>query len=304
MESSLRVRIASLDFPNPILLASGILGISADVIKRVVDAGAGGVVTKSISLLPRRGYSNPTVVPLEYGLLNAIGLANPGVEKFLHELKKLRGIKVPIIVSVVGENAYEYGEIARILDRENSVSAIELNISCPHEGGVHEISVNPSLTYEVVREAVKNCSKPIIVKLSPNVVDIAEIGRAAEEAGASAVTAINTVRAMAINIETGKPVLSSKIGGLSGPAIKPIAIRCVYQLYESVGIPIIGCGGISSWRDVVEFLLAGASAVQIGSIIAQKGVGVFEELLSGLRAFLANRGISEVKELVGLSHEN
>jgi len=284
------------------MLASGILGLSGLTLKRVVDAGAGAVVTKSVGLEPRRGYPNPTVVQAECGLLNAVGLPNPGVHSFSEEIREAKELGVPIIVSVYGFSSEEFAEAARVAV-EAGADAIELNISCPHvEKTGAEIGQSPQLVAEVVKKVKSRVDKPVFVKLTSNVVDIVEVARAAAEAGVDAITAINTVRAMIIDVETTRPILANKVGGLSGTAIKPIAVRCVYEVYREVDVPVIGCGGISTWRDAVEFMLAGASAVQMGTAIAFNGLDVFKSVTKGVDAYVKKRGFRSVKEIVGLSH--
>ena len=284
------------------MLASGILGLSGLTLKRVVDAGAGAVVTKSVGLEPREGYPNPTVVQAECGLLNAVGLPNPGVHYFSEEIREAKELGVPIIVSVYGFSSEEFAEAARVAV-EAGADAIELNVSCPHveKTGV-EIGQSPRLVAEIVKKVKGRVDKPVFAKLTPNVADIAKVAKAAAEAGADAITAINTVRAMIIDVETTRPILANKVGGLSGAAIKPIAVRCVYEVYREVDVPVIGCGGISTWRDAVEFMLAGASAVQIGTAIAFNGLDVFKSVTKGVGAYLKKRGFRSVKEIVGLSH--
>jgi dihydroorotate dehydrogenase (NAD+) catalytic subunit len=301
----LRVKLAGLSLANPTMLASGILGYSAETLKGIVEGGASAVVTKSVGLKPRNGYANPTVVQVACGLINAMGLPNSGIDEFTREIKEAKAVlSVPVIVSVYGFSADEYAVVAEKAV-EAGADAVELNVSCPHvkETGV-EIGQNPKVLAEVVRKVKKVVDKPVFVKLSPNVADIAEIAETAVEAGADVITAINTVKAMAIDIETAKPVLGNKRGGLSGPAIKPVAVRCVYDIYERVKVPIIGCGGITSWRDAVEFMLAGASAVQIGTAIALKGPNVFKSVAKGIDAYLKRKGFRSVNEIVGLAHRS
>jgi dihydroorotate dehydrogenase (NAD+) catalytic subunit len=301
----LRVKLAGLSLANPTMLASGILGYSAETLKGIVEGGASAVVTKSVGLKPRSGYANPTVVQVACGLINAMGLPNSGIDEFTREIKEAKAVlSVPVIVSVYGFSADEYAVVAEKAV-EAGADAVELNVSCPHvkETGV-EIGQNPKVLAEVVRKVKKVVDKPVFVKLSPNVADIAEIAETAVEAGADVITAINTVKAMAIDIETAKPVLGNKRGGLSGPAIKPVAVRCVYDIYERVKVPIIGCGGITSWRDAVEFMLAGASAVQIGTAIALKGPNVFKSVARGIDAYLKRKGFRSVNEIVGLAHRS
>ncbi|MEM2105762.1 MAG: dihydroorotate dehydrogenase [Candidatus Bathyarchaeia archaeon] len=303
MKISLNVNLGNLKIANPTMLASGVLGYSAETFEAVAAGGAGAIVTKSIGLKPRAGYLNPTIVQANCGLINAMGLPNPGIEEFATEIRQTKSVlKVPLVVSVYGFTAEEYAEVAKKAVGAGA-DAVELNVSCPHvkETGA-EIGQNAKILAEVVNKVKKAVDKPVFVKLSPNVTDIVEIADAAVKAGADGLTAINTVRAMAIDAETAMPILSNKFGGLSGPAIKPIAIRCVYEIYENVKVPIIGCGGITSWRDAVEFLLAGASAVQIGTAMALKGVSVFGAVVRGIRAYLKRKNFRSVEEIVGLSH--
>ena len=298
------VDIAGLRLRNPVMLAAGVLGLTGLSLRRVMDAGPGAVVTKSVGLRPREGYPNPTVVQVGCGLLNAMGLPNPGIHHFAEEIREAREGGVPVIVSVFGFSAEEFSEVARAAV-EAGADALELNVSCPHvEKTGAEIGQNPRLVAEVVGSVKRVVDKPVFVKLTPNVADIAEVARQAVRAGADAVTAINAVRAMAIDVETTRPILANRVGGLSGPAIKPIAIRCVYELYQELDVPVIGCGGIMTWRDAVEFMLAGASAVQIGTAIAFKGLGTFRSITRGVDAYLKKRGHRSVKEIVGISHRH
>jgi dihydroorotate dehydrogenase (NAD+) catalytic subunit len=302
---SLSVRVAGLELRNPTALASGILGYSAASLQRIAEAGAGAVVTKSVGVEPRLGYPNPTVVQANAGLINAMGLPNPGIDEYTEEITYAKSIlKVPLIVSVYGYTAEEYAAVARKA-AEAGADAIELNVSCPHVKDTgSEIGQNPKILAEVVTKVKAATQKPVIVKLSPNVADIAEIAKTAVKAGADALTAINTVKAMAIDAETQMPVLSNVKGGLSGPAIKPVALRCVYDIFEAqLNAPIIGCGGITTWQDAVEFLLAGATAIQIGTAIALKEPSVFQTINRGVAAYLKKKGYGSVKEIVGLSHQ-
>jgi len=300
----LATEIAGLKLANPTMLAAGILGLTGASLRSVIDAGAGAVVTKSVGLKPREGYFNPTVVQVECGLLNAMGLPNPGIHHFAEEIREAKEGGVPVIVSVYGFSSEEFAEVATVAAKTDA-DALELNVSCPHvEKTGTEIGQNPQLVAEVVESVKSRVDKPVFIKLTPHVTSIAEVAKAAVDAGADAITAINTVRAMAINIETARPVLANKVGGLSGPAIKPIALRCVYEVYREVDVPVIGCGGITTWRDAVEFLLAGASAVQIGTAIALKGLGVFKSITRGMDTYLKNRNFRSVREIVGLSHRH
>jgi dihydroorotate dehydrogenase (NAD+) catalytic subunit len=290
---------------NPTVLASGILGFTGDFLQRVSESGAGAVVTKSIGIEPRAGYPNPTVVQAEAGLINAVGLPNPGVNDFAEEITYAKTVvKVPLIVSVFGYAAEEYAAAAAKVVKAGA-DAVELNVSCPHVKDTgHEIGQHQKTLTEVIEKVRASVKKPVIVKLSPNVTDIVEIAKRAVEAGADALTAVNTVKAMAIDVEAQRPILSNVKGGLSGPAIKPIALRCVYDLFEAdLKVPIFGCGGVASWQDAVEFLLAGASAVQIGTAIAMDDLGVFQKVNKGLQSYLIKKGYGSVKEIVGLSHQ-
>lgn len=303
MENRIATEIAGLQLANPTMLAAGILGYTGLSMKSVIEAGAGAVVTKTMGQEPRAGYLNPTVVQTDCGLLNAMGLPNPGISHFKGEMKQLKTIQAPTILSIYGSSPEEFVKVAETA-AQLGADAIELNVSCPHvEKAGAEIGCDPLLLTEIVKAVKNSVNVPVIVKLTPNVANIGEIAEAAEEAGADAITAINTVKAMAIDTETGRPILANKFGGLSGPAIKPIAVRCVYDVYRSVDVPVIGCGGISSWQDAVEFMLAGASAVQIGTAVAFKGVDVFGSVAHGIDDYLKRKGFKNVKDIVGLAHK-
>jgi len=302
MDDRIATEIAGLKLANPTMLASGILGYTGLSLKSVIEAGAGAVVTKSLGLEPRTGYPNPTVVQVDCGLLNAMGLPNAGINQFGEELKELKNTGIPAILSIYGFSSEEFAKVAETAVKLGA-DALELNVSCPHvEKAGAEIGCDASLLAEIVEEVKKRVDRPVFVKLTPNVADIGEIARAAVEAGADAITAVNTVKAMAIEIETARPLLANKFGGLSGPAIKPIAVRAVYDVYRAVDVPVIGCGGITSWQDAIEFMLAGASAVQIGTAIAFKGLGIFRSITRGIDTYLKKKDVKNVKEIVGLAH--
>jgi dihydroorotate dehydrogenase (NAD+) catalytic subunit len=301
----LAVNFAGIKLSNPTALASGILGYSGDSLKVIAENGAGAVVTKSIGVSPRTGYPNPTVVQSDSGLINAMGLPNPGINEYVGELTYAKSLlQVPLVVSVFGYTAEEYALVAKKAV-EAGADAIELNVSCPHVKYTgSEIGANPKLLTDVVCKVKAEITKPLIIKLSPNVTDITETAKAAVKAGADALTVINTVRAMAIDIETQAPILSNIRGGLSGPAIKPIALRCVFDIYEALPqTPIMGCGGITDWTDATEFFLAGASAVQIGTAIATEQPAVFHAINKGILNYLKKKKYGSVKEIVGLSHQ-
>lgn len=303
--NQLNTNITTLKLKNPTILASGILGYTTESLSSIAQGGAAAVITKSIGLKPRAGYPNPTIVQTKHGLINAMGLPNPGINAYAQEIRHAKAVlPVPLIVSVYGYSSIEYATTAKKA-AEAGADAVELNVSCPHvkETG-SEIGQNPAILAEVVKKVKTIINKPLIVKLSPNVTDITEIAETAVKAGADALTAINAVKAMAIDAETALPILSNKHGGLSGPAIKPIALKCVYDIYEHTKIPIIGCGGITNWRDAVEFLLAGASAVQIGTAITLKSSSVFKTVNRGVEAYLKKKNFRSVNEIVGLSHRS
>jgi dihydroorotate dehydrogenase (NAD+) catalytic subunit len=302
LENRISIEIAGLKLSNPTMLAAGILGYTGLSMKSIIEAGAGAVVTKTMGLEARTGYLNPTVVQTDCGLVNAMGLPNPGINHFKEEMKQLKNIKAPTILSIFGSSSKEFIKVADTAAKLGA-NAIELNVSCPHikKAGA-AIGSDPLLLKEIVNSVKKSVNLPVIVKLTPNVTNISEIAKVVEEAGADAITAINTIKAMVIETETGRPVLANIVGGLSGPAIKPIAVRCVYDVYRSVNIPIIGCGGVSNWQDAVEFMLAGASAIQIGTAVAFIGVDVFGSVVKGIDMYLERKGYKNVKEIVGLAH--
>lgn len=301
--SSLHVEISSLKLENPTMLAAGVLGVSGLAMNRVANAGAGAIITKSMGLEPRRGFPNPVVAQVQGGILNAMGLPNPGIRQLAEEIQKIERKTVPIIVSIYASTPEDFAAVACEAVKSGA-AGVELNVSCPHaETGGAEIGQNPDLVEQVVKATVRNVNKPVFVKLTPEVTNISEVAKAAENAGAEAITAINTVKAMVIDVETAQPILGNKIGGLSGPAIKPIAVRCVYEIYEAVRIPIIGCGGIVTWKDAIEMMEAGASAIQVGTAIAIEGLGVFKRIAQGIQAFMEKKGFDGVKEIVGLSHK-
>ena len=294
----LNLTLTGLKLRNPLMLAAGVMGSTGSSLKRIANAGAGAVVTKSIGIKPRKGYPNPSMIQLECGYLNAIGLPNPSYKNFQHEIDEAREANIPVIASIFGSTPEEFSEIASGLDAD----AFELNLSCPHvQGYGAEIGTQPELVEEITK-AVKRATKhPVWVKLTPNITDIAQIGVAAQHAGADAVVAINTIQGMAIDIESGYPILSNRFGGISGCALKPVAIKCVYDLYEALNIPIIGVGGISNWKDVIEFIMAGAQAVQIGSAVGNN-INIFYDISSCMEAFLIDKECT-LKDIHGMAHE-
>jgi dihydroorotate dehydrogenase (NAD+) catalytic subunit len=299
---SLSTDLAGLQLRNPTMLASGFLGISQDVFNKIYRSGAGAVVSKSISIEPFEGYRNPTLVSLEEcSYINAVGLANPGAEAFSREIASNKN--VPIIVSLVGSSEDEFPPMIKKFDGLN-ILAYEINLSCPHVAKMGmEVGDDPEMVSTIVKKIKSNTHKPIIIKVGIGGIDVVKIAQVARDAGADAITAINTIRAMAINIETLMPVLSNRIGGLSGKSIKPVSIRCVYEISKNLGIPVIGCGGIFTWEDAVEFMLAGASAVQLGSVIGYKGVSAFSNITRGIKRYLERKGLKNATEIVGLAQK-
>ena len=301
MEPDLSVEFAGIKLPNPTILASGILGVSGEMLIRVSRAGAGAVVSKSFNRKGREGYRNPSFIEVQSGFLNALGIPNPGMEEMREEVEVASKQGVQVIASVFGFDAEEFAEAAVMGERGGAI-AVELNVSCPHvkELGV-EIGQRPKIVAEVTQAVKNRVNIPVFVKLSPNVTDITEVARAAEGAGADAVTAINTVLGTAVDVDSGLPILGGVLGGLSGPAIHPVALRAVYQIRQAVRIPVIGVGGIEDWKGAVQMMMAGASAVQIGSAITIKGLDVFQEVTTGIGKFLERKGYSSVREILSMA---
>ena len=301
--ADLRVDLAGIALRNPFLLASGVWGESGDSLRGAWEAGAGGVVTKSIGSEPRPGYPNPTVESWDrWGFLNAMGLPNPGIEEYPQEIATARGAGALVLGSVFGHDAEEFARLSEHI-AGTGVAAIELNLSCPHAEGLgSEIGSDPAMVESITRAVVRSVRVPVIAKLTPNTHDIAALGRAAERGGAAAVSAINTVRGLSINVDLRRPTLSHGLGGLSGPAIRPVGVACVWQLYKALHIPIVGVGGISTVNDALEYLLAGARAVEIGTAVAFDGIGVFGSLVRETGRRLDELGVARWDDLVGAAH--
>lgn len=298
---SLAVDVGGLRLRNPTMNAAGVLGMNPPLLKRVYDSGAGAVITKSIGPEPRGGHMNPTLVSTSYGVLNAMGLPNPGADYFVDSLKSLKGLGVPVVASFFGGDVEEFASVAEMLS-ETGADALELNASCPNVMEELGMLASDCLNVERVTAAVREVtSLPLFVKLSPNVTDIGAIAKAAEAGGADAITAVNTLKGMAIDVDFMKPVLTNVTGGLSGPAVKPVGLRCVWEVAQAVDLPVIGCGGITSARDAVEYLLAGASAVEIGTAVMTQGMNVYGDVAQGIESYLREHGFSSIKEVVGLA---
>lgn len=300
MAVDLSVRIGSLALNNPLIAASGCFGYGTEYADIVDLSSLGGVAVKGLFLAEREGHPPPRIVETPAGMLNAIGLQGIGVHRFIAEkMPELRARGAVVIVNICGTTIHEYVELSRILSDVEGVAALELNISCPNikEGGI-TFGCSMQGTADVVRAVRAVTRLPVIPKLTPNVTDITSIARAAEDAGADALSLVNTFLAMAIDIETRRPRLSNIVGGLSGPAIRPIAVRMVYECRQAVRIPIVGMGGIASAADVIEFILAGASAVQVGTANFVDPM-IWPKLIDGLHDYMTRHAISKISDLTG-----
>src|SRR5256885_13720084 len=296
----LSVAIGSLTLKNPLIAASGCFGYGVESADVVDLSTLGAIVSKGLFLGEREGHPAPRIVETPAGMLNAIGLQGIGARRFVDEkLPELRARGATVIVNVCGTTLDEYVEVSRLLSDAEGVAAIELNISCPNikEGGI-QFGCSLNGTFDVVSAVRKATRLPIIPKLTPNVTDVASFARASEDAGADAVSLVNTFLAMAIDIETRRPKLSNIVGGLSGPAIRPIAVRMVYECRRAVKIPVIGMGGIASARDVIEFMIAGANAVQVGTMNFVDPF-IWSKLMEGVRDYMTRHGIARLQDIVG-----
>ncbi len=296
----LRVKIGKLTLDNPVMTASGTFGYAREFANLMNLHRLGAVIVKGISLNPRPGNPPPRIVETACGMLNAIGLENVGVERFLQEkMFYLRGLSIPVIVNILGDTIEEYREITERLAGVEGISAIEVNISCPNvkKGGV-AFGSDPDMAAAVTKAVAESSDIPVIVKLSPNVSDIALMAEAVEDGGADSVSLINTLIGMAINVKTKRPELANVIGGLSGPAIKPVALRMVYQVAQRVSIPVIGIGGIETAEDALEFLVAGATAIQVGTanFINPRAS---EEVVEGISDYVKREKLLSVRSLIG-----
>jgi len=296
----LRVKIGALELKNPVLTASGTFGYGREFSSLIDLDLLGGIVVKGVSLKPREGNPPPRIVETPCGMLNAIGLANVGLESFLKEkLPWLQGLNTAVIVNIYGHTVEEYGAVAAGLSGVKGISAIEINISCPNvEQGGMAFGTDPDMSAKVTERVVKETDKPVIVKLSPNVTDIRKIAVAAEDAGADALSLTNTLTGMAIDIERRVPKLANISGGLSGPAIRPVSLFMVHQVVRAVKIPVIGVGGIVDYRDALEFLIAGARAIQIGTANFVNPRASLD-IVEGLKMFCQDKGIDRIEDVIG-----
>ncbi len=297
--SDLSVNIAGIEFKNPVLTASGTFGYGSEIQGLYDVEKLGGLITKTITRKPRPGNRPPRLAETTAGMLNSIGLANVGIDAFISEkLTYLKSVKTRIIVNIAGESHFDFLELIKILEDEEGIDGYELNLSCPNVAGGLDFSTDPGLTEKLVSDARKITERMIIPKLTPNVTDITEIAAAAENGGADAVSLINTLLGMSVDIKSRKPKLGNVLGGLSGPAIKPAALAKVFTVCKSVKIPVIGIGGICTAEDVLEFLICGATAVQLGTINFVDPLAPVKAI-DGLRSYLAENGIGSVKEVIG-----
>lgn len=297
---NLKFKIANLEFKNPVMTASGTFGNGKEYTDFLDLNRLGAVVCKGVSLTPWKGNDTPRLAEVYGGMLNSIGLQNLGVESFIKEdIPFLKKYDTKIIANVCGHSINEYVEVTKALEK-TEVDALEINISCPNVAeGCLSFGTEPNVVEKVVKQVKNATKKPIIIKLTPNVTDITEIARAAESAGADAISLINTITAMKIDIHTKKPILNRKIGGMSGPAIKPIAVRMVYQVRKAVKIPIIGMGGIMNADDAIEFILAGANAISVGTANFINPCATID-ILEGIERYMVKYNINNLDEIVGI----
>ena len=297
---NLSVNIAGILMKNPVMVASGTFGYGEEYAKYIDLNKLGAIVVKGLSLTPREGNPPPRIVETSAGMLNSIGLQNIGIDSFINEkLPFLEKFDTKVIVNFFGDSIDEYCEVAKKVDSVSGIHGLEMNISCPNKKeGWLEFGTNPDLAFRVVNAVRKNTRLPLIVKLSPNVTDITVIAKAASDAGADAISLINTLSGMVIDIKTRKPKLANIIGGLSGPAIKPVALKMVWQVAKTIKLPIIGVGGIMTYEDAIEFMIAGASAVQIGTANFIDPASS-EKIIDGLKLYCGQNSIKDINEIAG-----
>lgn len=297
------VKIKSLRLQNPTILASGVLGLDTASLKKVKEGGAGAVTMKSLTATPRKGHDNPILVEVESGFLNAVGYANAGIDHGIEEFKNWDK-SIPLIGSIVGTSAEEFGVLAEKIQKA-PIDALEIVLSCPHTPGFGTLAGQgtPKATEEITKVVREKTKLPLIVKISPSVEAIGEIAKAAEQAGADAINMGNTLGpGMKIDIERGQPVLAFKVGGVSGPAIKPVIIRSVFDIYQSVKIPVIATGGITTGQDAIEAIMAGATCVEIGTGIYYRGVNIFKKVTDEIEKWMKDHKYKTLKEIKGIAH--
>lgn len=301
----LQTNLGRIKLNNPTILASGILGVTKSSLKNVANNGAGALTIKSISKEPRKGHNNPIILTYEAGMMNAVGYSNPGLLEAKKEFSKLSDVGTPVFASIIGTEPDDFAYMAKNF-LSNEFCGVEVPLSCPHTPGFGTLAGQgtPDATYNITKAVKQSTRLPVFIKLSPNTQNLTEVAKAAEDAGADAINMGNTLGpGMVINIETKQPILDFKVGGISGPALRPIAVRCVYDLYKAIKIPIIGTGGVTTFRDAIEMMMAGATAVGIGSAVYYEGIDVFSKVCIGMKNFLTENGYSKVTDIIGAAHE-
>lgn len=300
----LKTKFLNIDFENPLVLASGIRGVSAASLQNMVKKGCGGVTLKSISLEPRAGHPNPTMAYNKHFVINAVGLSNPGVLEIKNEISLFKkSSHTPLIVSIFAGSVEDFVRLSEKV-AETNADILELNLSCPNVSGEFKepFAYSTKAVATITKKIKEKTSMPIAAKLSPDAWNIAQIAKAAEDSGADAITAINTVSGMAIDIKSAKPILHNKKGGVSGPAIFPMALKCVYDIYKEVKIPIIGTGGVTSGEDAIAMIMAGATLIGVGSAIHYRGVNAFKKIAKEIEEFMQEQGIKSLDEIIGSAH--
>ncbi|MBW2439381.1 MAG: dihydroorotate dehydrogenase [Deltaproteobacteria bacterium] len=300
VKPDMRVDLGGIQLQNPVMTASGTFGYGREFDHLIDLNRLGGIIVKGLSLLPSRGNPPPRIVETACGMINAIGLENVGIERFIAEkLPFLQDLNPPLLVNIYGKVQEDYHQLAARIDEEAAIDGIEVNISCPNvKAGGMAFGVDPQAAFDVIRAVRSQTSKLVIVKLSPNVTDITEIAAAVEEAGADGISLINTISAMAVDVNTRRPKIANIIGGLSGPAIKPVALRMVWQVAQKSKLPIIGIGGIMTAEDALEFLITGATAIEVGTAnFVNPRVTI--DIIDGIEAFLTDHGIASVMDIIG-----
>src|SRR3989338_5792134 len=299
----LQANLCGIKLKNPTILASGILGVTKESVARIGKLGAGAVTLKSLCHEERFGNSNPTMFGYDDVFFNAVGLPGQGIDSAMNDFGRLDNLSVPVIGSIYGYRIEQFGEVAKKMASLRP-AMIEIDISCPHMDYGKPYYADPELTAKVTQTVKKNSGKiPISIKLSPNVYDIKEIAHAAEKSGADAITAINTATGMVIDVDARKPVLANKIGGISGPALKQIALRCVYEIFENVKIPIIGTGGVTYGKDAIEMVMAGATGIGIGTGMYYRGIDVFKKICDEMEDWMKKNKIKNLEEIRGCAHK-
>ncbi|MBI2548136.1 dihydroorotate dehydrogenase [Candidatus Woesearchaeota archaeon] len=299
----MNITLCGIRLQNPTILASGILGVTKESIDRLGKKGAGAVTLKSLCHEERKGNPNPTMFAYPGGFLNGVGLPGQGIESACTEFERLDDLSIPVIGSIFGYTLEQFGSVAKKMSSLKP-AMIEVDISCPHMDYGQVYDADPALAAKVTKEVKRNVGKiPVSIKLSPKIYDIKAMAKAVEEAGADAITAINAYPGMVIDLETCRPLLASKIGGISGPALKPIAVKCVYEIYETVKIPIIGTGGVTSGKDAIEMIMAGATAVGIGTAVYYHGDEVFLKICEEMESWMKEHKISSLDAIRGCAHQ-